>query len=912
MTVSITNDLLGDFLNCPYKAYLKVAGNSGAISDYEKMQMDQAGSYHPGADHHLLERFGGNGPIGRDLPLDELVKCQHSLATQVYLTKDGLSLRFDALLRTDGPLPSEAATYIPVIFSRSERISRDKKILLAFHALILGTELGKEPALGGILSGREYAYTKIKLGPFLDSAAKALRDLEAIRSGKNLPTLKLNSHCSVCEFQNRCKSAAVAKDDLSLLRGLSETEIHSLNKKGIFTVNQLSYTFRARRRPKRVNQPSNPHSFSLQALALREKKVYLNGAPPVPVPNVSVYFDIEGLPDEDFHYLIGALTVRNGESTFMSFWADSKEEEPSIFARFIESFEKDKDIRFFHFGRYDAEALKTVGRGLNPKLQRSLRHLLESSVNILSIIYPHVYFPTYSNGLKDIGQYLGCRWTRSMSGVDSIVLRKTWEAAADPGLKQRLVQYNQEDCAALRTVTEFISAVASGNSAGHSDLELADDLAPAEPRFRWGQMKFALPDFDLLTKCAYFDYQRDKVFFRTNSNIRAIKRRKRKRTFRINKEVTIRARRCRYCKGTNIVRDETRYHSRPVLDLKITPGCIKRWITRYRTPFHQCKDCDIWFVSPEYWKIERFGHSLVAWSMYQHVANRVTLDMLVRTFNDCFGIKLRVQEFLKIKQLAATRYKGVFDKIRDNIVKGDIVHADETRAPIRLQKGTGYVWTFTNLEEVIYIYKPTRKADFLHAFLQGFRGVLITDFYSGYDSVACTQQKCLVHLTWDLNSALLAEPFDKELQAFCGGFGVLMRQIMVTVEKHGLKSQYLKRHKPSTEKFLDSISDRSLKSEDGERLRKRMLKYRENLFQFLDHDGVPWNNNNAEHAIKYFARYRRTTSGKMSEGGLSSYLLLLSLYQTCEYKGLDFLEFLLSKERDINKFFRSKYSVVMK
>jgi len=45
---------------------------------------------------------------------------------------------------------------------------------------------------------------------------------------------------------------AIEKDDLSLLGGMSENERKKLRSKGIFTVTQLSYTFRPRRRPKRM------------------------------------------------------------------------------------------------------------------------------------------------------------------------------------------------------------------------------------------------------------------------------------------------------------------------------------------------------------------------------------------------------------------------------------------------------------------------------------------------------------------------------------------------------------------------------------------------------------------------------------------------------------------------------------
>ena len=60
--------------------------------------------------------------------------------------------------------------------------------------------------------------------------------------------------------------------------------------------------------------------------------------------------------------------------------------------------------------------------------------------------------------------------------------------------------------------------------------------------------------------------------------------------------------------------------------------------------------------------------------------------------------------------------------------------------------------------------------------------------------------------------------------------------------------------------------------------------------------------NNAEHTIKRFAYYRRIADGQMREKGLSDYLVLLSIYQTCKYKGVSFLKFLLSQEKDVDKF----------
>jgi hypothetical protein len=65
---------------------------------------------------------------------------------------------------------------------------------------------------------------------------------------------------------------------------------------------------------------------------------------------------------------------------------------------------------------------------------------------------------------------------------------------------------------------------------------------------------------------------------------------------------------------------------------------------------------------------------------------------------------------------------------------------------------------------------------------------------------------------------------------------------------------------------------------------------------------VPWNNNNAEHAIKAFARIRNVIGSNSTPKGIREYLVLLSISETCKYKGLNFLSFLSSGEKDIDDY----------
>src|SRR5512138_2287268 len=127
---------------------------------------------------------------------------------------------------------------------------------------------------------------------------------------------------------------------------------------------------------------------------------------------------------------------------------------------------------------------------------------------------------------------------------------------------------------------------------------------------------------------------------------------------------------------------------------------------------------------------------------------------------------------------------------------------------------------------------------------------------------------------------------------------------------HGMKclqsTKAVSAARPLERGFLDILSVKTFESEIAGQYGKRILKYQSKLFTFLEHDGVPWNNNNAEHAVKYFAKYRRLTNGRVTEAGVQNYLVLLSAYQTCRYKEIRFLDFLLSKARDIDRFVARK------
>ena len=90
--------------------------------------------------------------------------------------------------------------------------------------------------------------------------------------------------------------------------------------------------------------------------------------------------------------------------------------------------------------------------------------------------------------------------------------------------------------------------------------------------------------------------------------------------------------------------------------------------------------------------------------------------------------------------------------------------------------------------------------------LKDFHGVLVSDFYAAYDSIQCLQQKCLIHLMRDMNQELLSNPYDEELRSITRPFGALLRAIVETVDKHGLKRRALQEHKQDVDGYFEGLA----------------------------------------------------------------------------------------------------------
>jgi hypothetical protein len=151
----------------------------------------------------------------------------------------------------------------------------------------------------------------------------------------------------------------------------------------------------------------------------------------------------------------------------------------------------------------------------------------------------------------------------------------------------------------------------------------------------------------------------------------------------------------------------------------------------------------------------------------------------------------------------------------------------------------------------------------------------------------------------DINEEVLMHPFNEELTFIAKRFGILLREIVDTIDRYGLKKSHLAKHKRSADQFLAGVAALQCVTEAGAALKKRIEKNNAKLFTFLDRDGVPWNNNNAEHAVRAFTRLRSVMVTSTPKG-TTDYCILLSLQQTLRSRGIGFLDFLRTGRTEIS------------
>ena len=747
-------------------------------------------------------------------------------------------------------------------------------------------------------SGSQISIVKLRLDS--KKAQKLFTDAQDVINKEEPPSFYRNPHCPQCQFRDTCYKKLKERDCISLLSGMSPKVILKFHKKGIYSIKQLSHLFRPRRR-RRHPQVSTNYLWELKALAITEQKTFVLYPLDVKETTVSIYLDFEGLPDEGWIYLIGVLITEQGEhEKSYSFWADKKDNEKEIFTNLFALLKQYPEASIYHYGSYETKGLRQVQKKW-PYLKNDITGIEPQMANLLGFFRTHIYPPVYGNGLKEIAHFLGFKWNMDgADGLQSIQWRKSWESDKDATVKENLVQYNIDDCKALLKVKQWFAHLAT--DAEHTDVKQVSEMKK-QSMYKLQNNPQLGEDFQFISKAAYFDYQRSKIYLKNKKTISPAattgqKPKSNKKGImvwqpkKVNEVIMLPPlNACPRCGSSKVYQYKKKVILRQT-DLKFTATGIRQHVIEYQATRAKCGNCYKQYNNHNFRRFQ-YGSNVFAYATNLYVSYNISNYMISKIMQEQFGIWISPMYLVMRKEKWWKEWQPEVDYIWKTILHSPVIHIDETS--IHMENKSGYVWVFATTHTVFYHYTDTREGEFLHEWLKDYKGVIVTDFFPSYESLPIERQKCLIHFIRDLNDDLFKNPFDEEYKTIVIGFNTLLRKIISTIDRFGLVKVHLQKHLKDTEQFLHQFIEHPHKSELSKKYAKRFQKHWEQLWTFLHHDGVPWNNNNAEAAVKAFAQYRRGVKGQIGEHGLREYLKMLSIAQTCRYRNIKFLSFLRRK-----------------
>lgn len=235
-----------------------------------------------------------------------------------------------------------------------------------------------------------------------------------------------------------------------------------------------------------------------------------------------------------------------------------------------------------------------------------------------------------------------------------------------------------------------------------------------------------------------------------------------------------------------------------------------------------------------------------------------------------------------------------YDDIGQKIAQSAVLNADETGW--RLNGITHWLWCFATEKFSYYIITKSRASPVLEAFFGTvFKGILICDFWGAYNKIsALAKQRCFYHLFTELvkvdktNSSLHWKAFRKKLSR------LLKDAIRLLNRKDQLQAKDYDRLKKRLYKRLDQFLGAPSEDKDAKRLIKRLNRHRNELFTFLEYEGVSPYNNHVEQQLRKPVLTRKVSQQNRSEQGVKTQAVLMTLFRSAELHGDNPVETVLS------------------
>ena len=307
----------------------------------------------------------------------------------------------------------------------------------------------------------------------------------------------------------------------------------------------------------------------------------------------------------------------------------------------------------------------------------------------------------------------------------------------------------------------------------------------------------------------------------------------------------------------------------------------------------------------------------VAYVMQEKYENAVPLYRQER-FWKSKGVELNRNTLANWVVRSSKWFEPMCEYLRNTLLQGDIVHADETEFQVLKEDGRtaaqkSRMWVFCSgkSEEkqlALYRYAPSRSGKVASEMLNEFTGYLQTDGYQGYNAVEnVTHVGCWAHarrkwadclpknMQTDGSKAAQALELVKRL--------FTLEDIFKELPSEERKAKRAEQSKPVLDAYWSLVEN--INGNQGSNLEKAQtysLNQRKTLDTFLLDGRIEMTNNRAERAVKPFVIGRKNFLFADTTRGADASARCYSVIETARMNNLDVYGYLLHLLTELPKF----------
>ncbi|MEJ2509797.1 MAG: TM0106 family RecB-like putative nuclease, partial [Gammaproteobacteria bacterium] len=307
---------------------------------------------------------------------------------------------------------------------------------------------------------------------YWDLYQESLEQARAILGRSEQTRAAYAATCKLCHWYSNCLGQLKAADDLSLIPELGRAKRDALVKK-IPTIHEFAACdiapfIRGGRTDFPGIGPATLKTLQTRAQLIADPKgkPYLKEPVQFPNDNLELFFDIEVDPMRDVCYLHGFIERRGRDpdtERYVPFFADAPNApaEEKAFADAWRYVQDNQPCAIYYYSKYE----RTIWR----KLRERFPHVCseddieamfdpERAIDLYTdVVRKHTEWPTRDHSIKTLARYLGFNWRDTdPSGAASIEWYHRYIEQGDASLRQRILDYNEDDCRATRVLLDGI------------------------------------------------------------------------------------------------------------------------------------------------------------------------------------------------------------------------------------------------------------------------------------------------------------------------------------------------------------------------------------------------------------------------------------------------------------------------